>query len=72
MAAGTFRRPPTLLHRAIAWFMEHTCAASGHFAACALLNRRVYLFYDERRDTFRIDLPSPTYRLWCWANGLPA
>lgn len=59
------------MKRVAAWLLESMCEASGHWAGCALLNHRILLFYDEERDRFRLDLPSPTYRLWCWALGLP-
>lgn len=43
-------------------------ARLDHWAGCGLLNRRILLLYDEPRDRFRIDLPSPTYRLYWWAT----
>ena len=42
---------------------------------CGLLNRTIYLGYDEDRDEFRWEIPNRvTYPLFCWAldNGWPA
>jgi hypothetical protein len=36
---------------------------------CGLLNRTVYLGYDESADEFRWEIPNRvTYPLWCWAS----
>ena len=53
----------------IAWLLESLDTALGHWAGCGLLNSRIYLLYDEERDDFRINLPSPTSRLYFWAIG---
>jgi hypothetical protein len=51
----------------LAALLDRTCDLSGHWAACGLLNSRIRLGYDEATDAYRIDLPSPTYRLYWWA-----
>ena len=56
----------------VAWYLDHLCAATGHFAGCGLLNRTLYIDYNEETDEFRWEIPSPLYRIWCWSLDLPS
>jgi hypothetical protein len=57
------------IRAAIVWLLETADTRLGHPWACGLLNARLYIGYQADRDTFRLTLPSPTYRLYWWARG---
>lgn len=50
----------------LAMALERLDEATGHWAGCGLLNRHIYLLFDEETYDFRVVLPSPTGYLYFW------
>jgi hypothetical protein len=59
----------TWVARAVFYTLDRLCwAIDWSPLGCAILNRTVYLGYDEGRDEFRWAIPNRvTYPLYCWA-----
>jgi hypothetical protein len=55
--------------KVIVWhLLDRLCWLTHDIGGCGWLNPEFLLFYDPQRDDFRLTIPSPTYRLWVWAN----
>jgi choline dehydrogenase-like flavoprotein len=52
----------------VLWLIETTCVLTQHAGGCGMMNGHWYLFYNERRDDFRLEFESRRLRrLTHWA-----